>query len=120
LSIDRQYYFSFLIITIDPESIKFLKQDLDIRRNSLSDISIADALSSCPNLRSLFLTGNPICQAPSYRLVISSLVGSLLTLDGIKVDPQAQQKVTGAMMLEGQQEMRCEYKEISYLGEVRL
>lgn len=80
---------------------------MDIRRNRLSDISIADALSSCPNLRSLFLTDNPICQAPSYRLVISSLVGTLQTLDGVKVDPQAQLQVTSAMVLEASAAMRA-------------
>lgn len=74
-------------------------EKLDISGNKLSDISIADALSSCPNLRSLTLLNNPICQAPEYRLVIASLISTLVTLDGLAVDPLAAQKVTSVMVL---------------------
>jgi hypothetical protein len=68
-------------------------EKLDISGNKLSDISIADPLSSCPNLRSLNMSGNPICQAPEYLLIIGSLIVTLVTLDGTVVDPQACSKV---------------------------
>jgi hypothetical protein len=87
-----------LIADVAPLAMHENIEDLNLRNNQLSDISIADALSSCPNLHSLQLSLNPICQAPHYRLVIASLIGNLKMLDNSPVDPTAQ-KVTSIMIL---------------------
>jgi hypothetical protein len=89
-----------LIADVAPLAMHENIEDLNLNSNKLSDISIADALSSCPNLHSLQLALNPICQAPHYRLVIASLIGNLKILDGLPVDPTAQKKVTSIMILE--------------------
>ena len=68
--------------------------------NKLSTISIADSLSSCAKLRSIFLSRNPIEKAPNYRLIFASLIPSLEKLDGLPVDHQAQAKVSNGMILE--------------------
>ena len=73
---------------------------LNLSGNNLSDISIADALSSCPKLSALFLGRNPIERAPNYRLVIASLIPSLERLDGSPIDAAAQRKVSHGMVLE--------------------
>jgi hypothetical protein len=89
-----------LITDVAPLAMHENIEDLNLNSNQLSDISIADALSSCPNLHSLQLALNPICQAPHYRLVIASLIGNLKILDNLPVDPTAQKKVTSVMILE--------------------
>lgn len=66
---------------------------LNLSGNKISDLSIADALSSCPVLRSLFLSRNVVERMPKYRLIIASLIPGLEMLDGSPVDPQAQTKV---------------------------
>ena len=63
-------------------------QELDLSNNRLSEMSITDALTSCPVLQSIVLKGNPICLVPHYRLVIASLIGTLVVLDGTDVDMQ--------------------------------
>ena len=73
---------------------------LNLSGNNLSDISIADALSTCPKLSALFLGRNPIEKMPNYRLVIASLIPSLEKLDGCPVDAAAQRKVSNGMVLE--------------------
>lgn len=75
--------------------------------NKLTDISIGDALSSCPKLKSLFLSRNPIARAPNYRIIISSLISSLEMLDGTPVDHQSSRsRVTNGMILEAAGAMR--------------
>jgi hypothetical protein len=78
------------------ENMKTLK----LSGNNIADISITDALSSCPKLKSLFLARNPIEKAPNYRLIVASLIPSLDKLDGLPVDAAAQKKVSNGMVLE--------------------
>lgn len=73
---------------------------LNLSGNNLSDISITDALNSCPCLKALFLGRNPVERAPNYRLIIASLIPSLEKLDGSPVDTAAQKKVSNGMVLE--------------------
>jgi len=73
---------------------------LKLSGNNIADISITDALSSCPKLKSLFLARNPIEKAPNYRLIVASLIPSLEKLDGLPVDAAAQKKVSNGMVLE--------------------
>lgn len=71
------------------------------------DISIGDALSSCLNLKSLFLTRNGITRAPNYRIIMSSLIPSLEMLDGSPVNhATSRAKVTNSMILEAASSMR--------------
>ena len=73
---------------------------LNISGNQLCGLTIADALSSCPKLKSLFLCRNPITNAPRYRLLLASLIPSLSMLDGLPVDHDAQMKISNSMILE--------------------
>ena len=41
--------------------------ELYIRRNQLSDVSELDHLSALPNLKVVWLTGNPLSNEPGYR-----------------------------------------------------
>jgi hypothetical protein len=73
---------------------------LNLSGNLIADLSVADALSSCPKLRSLGLSRNAIAKIPQYRLIIASLLCKLDELDGHAVDRQAASRVTNAMILE--------------------
>ena len=72
----------------------------------LADISIADALSSCPSLISVDLSRNMIDRAPNYRAVICALIPNLTVLDGTPVDPSIRLKVTNAMILDASAAMK--------------
>jgi len=84
---------------------------LNLSGNKLSGLTIADALSSCPKLRSLFLSRNPIEKAPRYRLLISSLIPGISMLDGLPVDPDAQSKISNGMILEAAHAMNLQDEE---------
>ncbi len=87
--------------------------------NKLTDISIGDALSSCPKLKSLFLSRNPIAKAPNYRIIMSSLIPSLEMLDGSPVDHvSSKARVTNGMILDAASAMRLVEEEID--DEMRL
>lgn len=77
-----------LVLTLREYHYKTLSQELDLSNNRLSELSITDALTSCPTLQSITLKGNPICLMPHYRLVVASLIGTLVVLDGTGVDMQ--------------------------------
>ena len=81
-------------------------QILNLSENKISDISIADSLSSCLSLRAVSLTRNPLARARNYRLIVASLIPGLQMLDGTPVDPQAGKKVTNGMILESAAEMK--------------
>ena len=84
---------------------------LNLSGNNISNISVADELNSCPNLRSLFMGRNPIEKAPQYRLVVSSLITSLERLDGSPVNREAASRVTNNMVLEAADVLRLEEEE---------
>jgi hypothetical protein len=75
-------------------------ETLKLSGNNIVSISVADELNSCPMLKSLFLSRNPVEKSPKYRLVISSLITGLEKLDGVPVDRGAASKVTNSMLLE--------------------
>ena len=93
-------------------------KNLNLSNNRLAELSFADALSSCPKLRSLFLTRNPVCRARSYRSVVASLIPTLDMLDGSPVDAAAAKKVTNGMILEAAAELRVVEEELD--DELRL
>ena len=88
------------ISDITPLAMHDCLQVLNLSGNNLCTFSFADTLSSCPNVRSLFLARNPIECAPSYRLVVSSLISTLHLLDGQPVDFEARSKVSNSMIIE--------------------
>ena len=61
-------------------------------------MNIADALSSCPNLQILDLTENPICRYPHYRLILASLINTLVLLDNIEVDKEVEVEGNGEVI----------------------
>jgi hypothetical protein len=73
---------------------------LNLSGNKISDLSVADALSTCPKLRSLSLAKNPITKIPQYNLIVTSLLPKLELLDGSPVDRRAASKVTNSMIME--------------------
>ena len=75
-------------------------ETLKLSGNNIASIGVADELNSCPNLKSLFLSRNPVEKSPQYRLVISSLITGLEKLDGVPVDRSKAAKVTNSMLLE--------------------
>lgn len=87
-------------------------QDVDLHRNKISDISVADTLSSCPMLHHLTLSGNSIERAPKYRLVVAAMIPQLETLDGDVVDRNAKNKVSNGMILEAASAMQLEQEEL--------
>jgi hypothetical protein len=66
--------------------------------NKIADLSFGGVLSSCPNLRSLFLSRNPIEKAHQYRAVVAYLIPSVEMLDGSPIDTNAALKVTASTL----------------------
>lgn len=93
-------------------------QTLNLSGNKISDISAADSLSTCTNLRALFLSRNPLCKSRNYRLIVASLIPGLQMLDGSPVDPSASKKVTNGMILECAAELRTAEEDLD--DEMRL
>eukprot|EP01039_Chlorochromonas_danica_P001610 gene1610-1758_t len=75
-------------------------QNLNLGGNKIADLSFGDVLASCPRLRSLFLTRNPVDKAPSYRAIVSYLMPGLEMLDGTPLDTSLGHKVNHGMLLE--------------------
>lgn len=100
------------LIDLSPLSMHENIQTLNMSGNNLSDLSLCDSLSTCSNLRSLFLTRNPIAKAPNYRLIIASMISTLCKLDGLPVDANASSKVSTGMLLEAASAMHIVEEEI--------
>jgi hypothetical protein len=73
---------------------------LNLIGNNIYDLSFTDTLSSCYKFKSLFMTNNPISNAPNYRLIVASLISTLQLLDGVPIDTEAKQKISNSMILE--------------------
>jgi Leucine-rich repeat (LRR) protein len=69
-------------------------------------------LSSCPNLKKLTLTNNPIDRAPKYRLIVAALIPQLTILDNLPVDQNAKKKISNGMILEAASAMQLEQEEM--------
>lgn len=80
--------------------------------NKITDVSVADTLSSCPNLHHLVLAGNSIERAPKYHLVVAAMIPQLESLDGETVDTRAKAKVSNGMILEAASAMQLEQEEL--------
>jgi len=87
-------------------------ESIDLHGNKITDISVADTLSSCPNLHHLVLAGNSIERAPKYTLVVAAMIPQLETLDGESVDRNAKAKVSNGMILEAASAMQLEQEEL--------
>lgn len=94
------------ITDLSPLAMHENLKSLNLSGNNLSDISITETLSTCTNLRSLFLGRNPIEKAPNFRLVVAFLIPAIEKLDGAPVDAAARSKVSNAMVLEAAVAMR--------------
>lgn len=81
-------------------------QRLNVSGNNIKDLSVADTLSTCSALKSLSLIRNPITKATHYRLVIASLIPTLIKLDGLPIDSDAAVKVSNGMILEAAESLR--------------
>ena len=75
-------------------------QVLKISGNRITSLSITDSLSTCPQLRHLYLHQNPIDKAPNYQLVVPAILTQLTHLDGKRVDRETIRLVSHSMILE--------------------
>ena len=94
------------ITDLSPLAMHENLKSLNLSGNNLSDLSITETLTTCPNLRSLFLGRNPIVKAPNFRLVVAFLIPAIEKLDGAPVDAAARTKVSNAMVVEATVAMR--------------
>lgn len=92
--------------------VLLILQSIDLHGNKITDVSVADTLSSCPSLHHLILTGNSIERAPKYRLVVAAMIPQLLSLDEDSVDDNAKGKVSNGMILEAASAMQLEQEEL--------
>lgn len=60
-------------------------QELSVAKNNIKDLREVDYLSSCINLRILWLKENPICHIPSYRQYVIRAIPSLVKLDDVDI-----------------------------------
>ncbi|KAL0225449.1 hypothetical protein RCL1_003361 [Eukaryota sp. TZLM3-RCL] len=58
---------------------------LDFTANFIDNVNSLLSLKSLYNLHNLYLTGNPICDAPNYRLFVISVLPQLKSLDGVQI-----------------------------------
>lgn len=75
-------------------------------------------LASCTNLRSLFLSRNPIERVSKYRVVVSYIIPSLEMLDGFPVDPQLVKKFSSTIIEEATNELKLIEEEIAEEGRI--
>lgn len=80
---------SLEVISLSVNKIKSLREfgylknlrELYLRKNLISDLSEVKYLSSCPNLRVLWISENPIAESKNYRLTVISYLPQLTKLD---------------------------------------
>ena len=75
-------------------------QNLNLSGNRIADVSFGVVLGSCPSLRSLFLSRNPIERVAQYRGVVAYMIPSLEMLDGTPVDANTSAKITQSTLLD--------------------
>ena len=65
--------------------------ELSLANNDISDPSEIRYLSSCTNLKILWLKGNPICNLPNYRFAVIVLLPNLIKLDDKEITSNERQ-----------------------------
>ncbi|XP_033117251.1 geranylgeranyl transferase type-2 subunit alpha-like [Anneissia japonica] len=60
-------------------------KELSINNNSIKSIDDLSTLTSCPNLSSLSLTGNPVCQLDDFQNAIKNLFPHIQLLNGVQL-----------------------------------
>ena len=75
------------------EPLKCLKT-LKIAKNKISSLSEIGNLSILPNLESLSILGNPVCEIEEYLLFVAYYVPSIEALDGNLINSQQRQKAS--------------------------
>jgi hypothetical protein len=78
---------------------------LNLSNNQISDLTFGVVLSSCPKLRSLFLTKNTIEKLTKYRSVVSLLLPGLEMLDGTPIDTISAEKLSSSLMDDSHNEL---------------
>eukprot|EP01038_Epipyxis_sp_PR26KG_P009977 gene9977-13422_t len=66
---------------VTPLAMHDVIEDINLSGNRLSNLNVADSLSSCPNLKSVTLLENPIASLKHYKAIISYLIPNLTALD---------------------------------------
>ena len=66
---------------LEPFSNCYELKELYLRKNQISNLSEVKYLENLPNLRVLWLDGNPCCSHPNYRAVILKLLPNLDKID---------------------------------------
>ena len=67
---------------------------LKIAKNKISSLSEIGNLSILPNLESLSILGNPVCEIEEYLLFVAYYVPSIEALDGNLINSQQRQKAS--------------------------
>jgi Leucine-rich repeat (LRR) protein len=63
-------------------------QFLDLSSNRVADVRSLEMLATCPLLRNLSLTQNPVWTLSAYRRVAGSIISQLHLLDGRRLTPE--------------------------------
>lgn len=110
------------ISNISPLMMHESLEVLNLTGNLIGDISFAYDLATCPRIRSLFLSQNPVEKAPYYRQVVPNLISSLEMLDGLPV-PNDERNVSSSKIEEFsnyltklEEEKERNEKKLSYLS----
>jgi hypothetical protein len=73
---------------------------LNLSGNKIIDLSFGSVLASCPALRSVFLSRNPVERISKYRAIVSYFIPGLEMLDGAPIDPNLVKKITASVLEE--------------------
>lgn len=84
------------------QGMKYL-EELSMAKNNIRDIREVCYLSSCINLRILWLKENPICEISDYRQYVIRMIPQLRKLDDIEIDERERQIVNCDQYIQDEQ-----------------
>eukprot|EP01033_Poteriospumella_lacustris_P008683 gene8683-6244_t len=107
-----------LLSDISPLTLHENLENLNLTNNRIADLTFGVVLASCPKLRSLFLSRNPVEKLSKYRAVVAFLLSGVEMLDGTPLDSSHAIAYSSSLMDEAQEELNVIQEEIE--DELRL
>ena len=87
---------------------------LALKNNLISDLKEISYLTSCPNLKTLWLSKNPIAEYPSYRQVVIAAIPSLSKLDDIPITDSEREQAENEVFYYGEHKHKGQSNQYDY------
>ena len=87
---------------------------LALKNNLISDLKEISYLTSCPNLKTLWLSKNPIAEYPSYRQVVIAAIPSLSKLDDIPITDSEREQAEHEVFYYGEHKHKGQSNQYDY------